>query len=94
VIVLAKIKYGSLVVCLFLFLFVVIGGGLHLNPAGAFLAAASGTPLVIHAFNRWIANWVREHLPSPLTNSSAHRRVSESHGNAASEFENEDLMRR
>ena len=28
-----KIKRCSLFVCLFLFLFVVIGGGLHLNPA-------------------------------------------------------------
>ena len=49
---LTKIKHGSLVVCLFLFLFVVIGGGLHLNPGGAFLAAVTGTPLVIHLFNR------------------------------------------
>ena len=32
---LTKIKGGWLVVCLFLFLFVVIGGGLHLNPGGA-----------------------------------------------------------
>jgi len=30
--VLAKVKQGSLIVCLFLFLFVVIGGGLHLSP--------------------------------------------------------------
>ncbi len=49
---LTRLKQGSLVVCLFLFLFVVIGGGLHLNPGGAFLAAATGTPLVIHAFQR------------------------------------------
>lgn len=91
---LAKIKYGSLVVCLFLFLFVVMGGGLHLNPAGAFLAAATGTPLLIHVFNRWTASWVREHLPNPLANFSAQHRVPESHGNAASEFESEDLMRR
>ncbi len=34
-----KVTRVSLVVCLFLFLFVVIGGGLHLNPGGAFLAA-------------------------------------------------------
>jgi hypothetical protein len=92
--VLAKIKHWSLVVCLFLFLFVVIGGGLHHNPAGAFLAAATGTPLVIHAFNRWTANQVREHLPSPVTNFSAQRRVSEAHESDASEFESEDVMRR
>lgn len=57
--VLAKIKQASLVVCLFLFLFVVLGGGLHLNPGGAFLAAATGTPLVIHVFNRrWLGRSV------------------------------------
>lgn len=43
-----KVKQCLLIACLFLFLFVVIGGGLHLNPAGSFLAAATGTPLVIH----------------------------------------------
>ena len=47
-----KAKQWSLIACLFLFLFVVIGGGLHLNPAGAFLAAATGTPLAIHFFHR------------------------------------------
>lgn len=50
-----KIKHYSLIVCLFLFLFVVIGGGLHLNPGGAFIAAATGTPLLIHVFNRRLA---------------------------------------
>lgn len=47
-----KIKQVGLIACLFLFLFVVIGGGLHLSPGGAFLAAATGTPLVMHFFNR------------------------------------------
>jgi len=47
-----KIKQGALIACLSLFLFVVIGGGLHLNPGGALLAAATGTPLVIHLFER------------------------------------------
>jgi|HubBroStandDraft_6_1064221.scaffolds.fasta_scaffold17127_3 hypothetical protein len=47
-----RVKQISLVVCLFLFLFVVIGNGLHLNPAGAFLAAATGTPLLVHLFNQ------------------------------------------
>ena len=46
-----KAKRISLVACLFLFLFVVIGTALHLNPAGAFLAAATGTPLLIYVFN-------------------------------------------
>lgn len=47
-----KVKRISLVVCLFLFLFVVIGNGLHLNPAAAFLAAATGTPLLVYLFNQ------------------------------------------
>jgi hypothetical protein len=68
--VVAKIKQGSLIVCLFLFLFVVIGGGLHLNPGGALLAAATGTPLVIHAFNRgWRAS-AAEHEPHHLSSST------------------------
>jgi hypothetical protein len=46
-----KLKSYSLVVCLFTFLFVLIGGGFHLTPGGAFIAAVSGTPLVIYAFN-------------------------------------------
>ena len=48
-----QVRQISLVICLFVFLFVVVGGGLHLNPGGAFLAALTGTPLVIHVFNRW-----------------------------------------
>ena len=47
-----KAKRISLVVCLFLFLFVVIGNALHLNPVGAFLAAATGTPLLVYLFNQ------------------------------------------
>lgn len=58
-----KIKQYSLVVCLFLFLFVVIGGGLHLNPGGAFIAAATGTPLLIYVLNRWL---VRERIEPDL----------------------------
>jgi hypothetical protein len=48
-----RLKSYSLGACLFVFLFVVVGAGLHLNPMGAFVAALSGTPLVIHAANRW-----------------------------------------
>ena len=48
-----RLKNYALVICLFVFLFVVIGSGLHLNPSGAFLAAMSGTPLVIYVFRRW-----------------------------------------
>jgi len=47
-----KLKSKFLGLSLFLFLLVVVGGGLHLNPAGA-LVAATGTPLIIHAFHRW-----------------------------------------
>src|SRR5438445_3089180 len=49
----SQLKSYSLGACLFVFLFVVVGAGLHLNPMGAFVAALSGTPLVIHAANRW-----------------------------------------
>ena len=49
-----RLKNYALVICLFVFLFVIIGGGLHLNPSGAFLAAMSGTPLVIYVFRRWL----------------------------------------
>ena len=66
---LTKTKQGALVVCLFLFLFVVIGGGLHLNPGGAFLAAATGTPLAIHVFNRRWAGRGAEHNPTPSSRS-------------------------
>jgi hypothetical protein len=48
-----RAKEILLMVCLFLFLFVAVGGGLHLSPSGAFLAAITGTPLVVHAFNVW-----------------------------------------
>ena len=49
----ARLKNLALVICLFVFLFVIIGGGLHLNPSSAFLAAVTGTPLVIYVFHRW-----------------------------------------
>jgi peptidoglycan/LPS O-acetylase OafA/YrhL len=55
-----KVKNYALIFCLFVFLFVIIGGGLHLNPGGSLLAAATGTPLVIYAFRR------RPHRASPL----------------------------
>jgi len=51
-----KLKSYSLVLCLFVFLFVIIGGGLHLNPIGAFAAALSATPLILHTVNRWGGN--------------------------------------
>ena len=45
-----RLKNCALVICLFVFLFVIVGGGLHVAPGGAFLAAVTGTPLVIYAF--------------------------------------------
>ena len=48
-----RLKNYTLVVCLFVFLFVCIGNDLHLSPGAAFMGALSGTPLVIFAFNRW-----------------------------------------
>ena len=55
-----KLKNYALVICLFVFLFVIIGGGLHLNPSGAFVAAMSGTPLVIYGFNRRLSGSSRQ----------------------------------
>ena len=48
-----RTKETLLMICLFLFLLVVLGGGLHLSPSGALLAAVTGTPLIVHAFNVW-----------------------------------------
>lgn len=48
-----RLKECLLMACLFLFLFVVLGGGLHLSPSGAFLAAVTGTPLTVYVFNVW-----------------------------------------
>ena len=46
-------KETLLIICLFLFLLVVLGGGLRLSPSGALLAAGTGTPLIVHVFNVW-----------------------------------------
>jgi len=48
-----RLKNYALVICLFVFLFVCIGNGLHLTSGAAFIGALSGTPLVIFAFNCW-----------------------------------------
>ena len=57
-----KLKNYSLVICLFVFLFLSLGNGLHLTPTVAFLNALSGTPLVIFAFNRWWAARYRDEV--------------------------------
>jgi hypothetical protein len=48
-----RLKNYAFVTCLFVFLFITIGGALHLSPTAAFIDALSGTPLVILAFSRW-----------------------------------------
>ena len=48
-----KLKNYLLVICLFTFLFVTLGNGLHLTPVASLIAAMSGSPLVIFAFGRW-----------------------------------------
>jgi hypothetical protein len=92
--VLTKLKKASLVVCLFLFLFVVIGGGLHLSPGGAFLAAATGTPLVVHVFNR---RWSERGLsddPTPSSRSPGSvPNVAEVHGDHPRVSEIESFVR-
>jgi hypothetical protein len=78
-------KQYSLIVCLFLFLFVVIGSDLHLNPSGALVAAGTGTPLLIYVFNRRLPRERVEPDESPprKRDSTAHdaptRRPSELH---------------
>ena len=91
--VLHKAKQISLVVCLFIFLLVVLGGGLHLSPAGALLAAATGTPLSIHVFNRWSrASSSKGSAKLVEPSSSSHRSVKpDSRGAPA--FETRDAIR-
>jgi len=55
-----KLRRYGLLLCLFVFLYVILGSGLRLFPAGALAAALSGAPLVIFAFNRWAATRVHE----------------------------------
>lgn len=62
-----SLKRYVLVLCLFVFLFVTLGAGFHLNPAGAFVAALSGTPLVIFAFNCWYGVKFRQNHASPTS---------------------------
>lgn len=74
-----KMQQYALGTCLFTFLFVVIGGGLHLNPGGAFLAALSGTPLMIHIFNRWFESQTARNGKRPLVRRQAGRREEGPH---------------
>jgi hypothetical protein len=92
--VVTTVKQASLVVCLFLFLFVVIGGGLHLNPGGAFLAAVTGTPLAIHLLNRTCAVKDRKQNPSssPPNPGLVHSDI-ETDASRPSAVESETLVR-
>ena len=90
-----KIKQVALITCLFLFLFVVIGGGLHLNPGGAFLAAATGTPLVIHFFNRqWSPRSVERDRLSSSRSPGFARNIAETGARHCSASEAGSTLRR
>ena len=89
-----RIKHYSLIVCLFLFLFVVIGGGLHLNPGGAFIAAATGTPLLTYVFNRRLArDQVEPDLRPPRKGNSAACNAPVQRPTELHSCEVEDVMR-
>jgi len=63
-----RLKNYALIICLFVFLFVIIGSGLHLNPGCAFLAASTGTPLAIYFFHRKVDKAYRqEEVPRDST---------------------------
>jgi Flp pilus assembly protein TadB len=75
-------KNAALVFCLFTFLLIVLGAGLRLNPGGALLAAATGTPLLIHLFHR--SARVRELTrPDAIEVPSDSERVAAKHLRAA-----------
>jgi len=48
-----KLKRYALIICLFVFLFVILGNALRLSPGAAFIAALSGTPLITFGFSCW-----------------------------------------
>ena len=59
-----RLKNYALVIWLFVFLFGIIGSGLHLAAGGAFLAALSGAPLLVFAFYRQSSAGIEaEHIP-------------------------------
>jgi len=86
-----KVKRISLVACLFLFLFVVIGNALHLNSAGAFLAAVTGTPLLIYVFNQRTAEMrpIRRH--TQMSEGSDGR--NQEHGDSSASWEDQSVSR-
>jgi len=90
-----KVKRISLGVCLFVFLFVVIGGGLHISSGGAFLAAATGTPLLIHVLHRLRTGGSGEPSPpSPSRTGISGNRVAEVQADDPGAFDGEDVVGR
>ena len=89
-----KVKQISLVACLFLFLFVVIGNALHLNPAGAFLAAATGTPLLIYVFNQRAAATTAIQRHSPVASGQVgDDSLNHDRGHPSGNWENDFVSR-
>jgi hypothetical protein len=89
-----KAKRISLVACLFLFLFVVIGNALHLNPAGAFLAAATATPLLIYAFNQRSAKTTAAGRTAPVSQGTVRAdRLDPGHGDGSLGVEDQSVSR-
>lgn len=89
-----KVKRISLVACLFLFLFVVIGNGLHLTPASAFLAAATGTPLLIYIFNQRSGATTAIGRHAPVSRGPARDDgVDQRHGDSSAGWEDQSVSR-
>ena len=88
-----RIKQISLGICLFLFVLVVLGGGLHLSPAGALLAAATGTPLIIYVFNRWIRESSGKGSAKPTETLPTSHRSVKPNARGAPAFEPTDAVR-
>jgi hypothetical protein len=89
-----KAKRISLAACLFLFLFIVIGNGLHLTPAGAFLAAATGTPLLIYVFSQRSAKRYAEGRTGPMSRDAVRTDgVDQRHGASSAGWEDQSVSR-
>jgi hypothetical protein len=70
-------------------------GGLHLSPGGAFLAAASGTPLLIHVLHRLRTGGSGEASPpSPSRTGASGNRVAEVQADDPGAFDGEDVVGR
>ena len=49
-----RVKDATLVFCVFIVLLVIFGSCVRATPAGAFLGALAGTPVLVHVFNRLV----------------------------------------